>query len=121
MTVATADWIAPHKATSYRGVIRLLPNLEPSEAFPALLRELASQMLYGIKRRTFVTRILHQQETTAAAFVVCEALGLEAKTAFADFRLYHGDARLLAESLQVVHRAASAILGAIRPEGGGEV
>jgi len=121
MTIQYADWIAPHKASSYRGIIRLLPNLQPAEAFPALLRELAGQMLYGIARRTFVTRALHEQETKAAAFVVCEALQLEAKSDFADCRLYHGDARLLAESLHVVHRTASAILGAIRPEGGREV
>jgi hypothetical protein len=121
MTVSYADWIAPHKATSYRGTIRLLPDMQPAEGFPALLRELASQMLYCLKRRTFVTRALHEQETKAAAFVVCDALGLEAKASFADCRLYHGDARLLEESLHVVHRTASAILGAIRPEAGREV
>jgi hypothetical protein len=75
-----SDRIAPAKATSYRGVIRLVPGLDPGEVFPALLREVASQILYAIQRRTFVTRAIHQQETQAAAFVVCEALGLEAKT-----------------------------------------
>ena len=58
----------------------------------------------------------HQQETKAAAFVVCEALGLKAKTAFADCQLYHGDARLLTESLEVVHHTAAQVLGAISPE-----
>jgi hypothetical protein len=111
-----SDRIAPAKGTSYRGLIRLLPNMEPAEAFPVLLREVASQLLYGSERRTFVTRALHQQETKAAAFVVCEALGLESKTAFADCQLYYGDARLLTESLEVVHRTAAQILGAISPE-----
>ncbi len=110
--------IAPTKAISYRGVIRLLPGMEPAEAFPVLLREVASQMLYAIQRRTFVTRLIHQQETKAAAFVVCESLGLESKTDFADCQLYHGDARLLTESLEVVHRTAAQILGAISPEDG---
>src|SRR5579872_176464 len=116
MTIEHADWIAPAKGTSYRGMIRLLPNMEPAEAFPVLLREVASQLLYTIQRRTFVTRALHQQETKAAAFVVCEALGLETKTAFSDCQLYYGDSRMLAESLQVVHRTAAFILGAISPE-----
>jgi len=80
------------------------------------LRNVANQLLYAIQRRTFVTRLIHQQETKAAAFVVCEALGIDSKTAFADCQLYHGDARLLAESLQVVHRAAAVILGAINHE-----
>jgi hypothetical protein len=116
MTIAYADWIGPDKGNSYRGKIRLLPNMEPAEAFPVLLREVASQLLYTIKRRTFVTRALHQQETKAAAFVVCEALGIEAKAGFSDCQLYYGDSRLLAESLEVVHRAAAVILGAISPE-----
>ena len=109
------DRIAPAKGTSYRGVIRLYPGMEPAEVFPVLLHELASQMLYVIQRRTFVTRAIHQQETKAAAFVVCESLGLENKAAFADCQLYYGDARLLTESLEVVHRTAARILGAISP------
>jgi hypothetical protein len=111
-----SDRIAPAKATSYRGVIRLFPGMEPAEAFPVLLREVASQMLYVIQRRTFVTRLIHQQETKAVAFVVCDSLELENKAAFADCQLYYGDARLLTESLEVVHRTAAQILGAISPE-----
>jgi hypothetical protein len=44
--------------------------------------------------------------------------GLDSKIAFADCQLYYGDARLLTESLEVVHRTAAQILGAIRPEDG---
>jgi hypothetical protein len=116
MTIEFVEWIGEKKGNSYRGVIHLLPNMPPAEAFPVLLREVASQLLYTIKRRTFVTRALHQQEAKAAAFVVCEALELDSKTAFSDCQLYYGDARLLAESLAVVHRTAAVILGAISPE-----
>ena len=116
MTVEYADWIRPNKGSSYRRKIRLLPDMPPAEGLPVLVREVASQLLYTIRRRTFVARALHQQEATAAAFVVCEALGLESKTAFSDCQLYYGDSRLLAESLAVVHRTAAAILGAISPE-----
>jgi N-terminal domain of anti-restriction factor ArdC len=116
MTIEYADWVGPNKGNSYRGKIRLLPNLEPAEEFPVLLREVAGQLLYATRRRTFVTRALHQQETKAAAFVVSEALGLESKADFSDCQLYYGDSRLLAESLEVVHRAAAVILGAISPE-----
>jgi hypothetical protein len=116
MTIEFVEWIGEKKGNSYRGTIRLLPNMPPAEGFPVLLREVASQLLYTIKRRTFVTRALHEQETKAAAFVVCEALGLDNKTAFSDCQLYYGDSRLLAESLAVVHRTAALILGAISPE-----
>jgi hypothetical protein len=116
MTIEYADWLGSTKGTSYRGTIRLLPDMPPAEGFPVLLREVASQLLYTIKRRTFVTRALHQQETKAAAFVICEALGLADKAAFSDCQLYYGDSRMFAESLEVVHRTAAAILGAISPE-----
>jgi hypothetical protein len=116
MTIEFVEWIGEKKGSSYRGMIRLLPNMTPAESFPVLLREVASQLLFTIKRRTFVTRILHQQETKAAAFVVCEALGLDSKTAFSDCQLYYGDSRLLSESLAVVHRTAAVILGAVSPE-----
>lgn len=116
MTIEYVEWIGEKKGNSYRGMIRLLPNMPPAEGFPVLLREIASQLVYTIKRRTFVTRALHQQETKAAAFVVCEALGLDNKTAFSDCQLYYGDSRLLSESLAVVHRTAAIILGAISPE-----
>ncbi|HKW16860.1 MAG TPA: ArdC family protein [Terriglobales bacterium] len=116
LRIEYTEKIAPAKGTSYRGLIRLVPGMEPAEAFPVLLREVASQLLYETSRRTFVTRALHQQETQAAAFVVCEALGLDAKSAFADCQLYYGDARLLTESLEVVHRTAAQILGALSPK-----
>jgi N-terminal domain of anti-restriction factor ArdC len=116
MTIEFVEWIGEKKGNSYRGTIRLFPNMQPAEGFPVLLREVASQLLYSIKRRTFVTRALHKQETKAAAFVVCEALGLDSKAGFSDCQLYYGDSRLLAESLAVVHRTAALILGAMSPE-----
>ena len=116
MTIEYADWLGSKKATSYRGAIRLLSGMEPAETLPLLLHEVASQVLYSIARRTFVTRAIREQETKAVAFVVCEALGLENKDSFADCQLYYGDSRLLGESLEIVHRAASTILKAISPD-----
>jgi len=116
MKIEYSEKIAPAKAISYRGTIRLLPKLKPAEAFPALLREIANQMLFTTRRRTFVTRAIHQQEAKAVAYVVLEALGLESKADFRDSQLYYGDSHLLAESLQIVHRIAARILGAISPE-----
>src|SRR5205807_2437120 len=117
MTVEYSQAIGPNKGTSYRGRIRLLANMEPAEEFPVLLREVVSQILYSTPRPTFVTRAIHQQETQAAAFVVCEALALECKTEFSGCQLYYGDSRLLAESLQLVHKTAALVIHAIRPEG----
>jgi hypothetical protein len=49
--------------------------------------------------------------------VVCHALGLETGTGSSDYiQLYHGDANLLKESLEVVQRTSTVILGVISPK-----
>jgi len=52
--------------------------------------------------------------------VVCNAIGLETGTASSDYiQLYHRNAKLLQESLEVVQRTSAVILGAISPEAEG--
>ena len=107
-----SDKITPAKGTSYRGFIRLLPDMEAGETVAVLVRELAVQMLQETERRSFVTRDVLLREAKAVAFVVAHALGLE----FSDTpQLYQGNTSLLAESLEVVKRTAAVILGAISP------
>ena len=56
------------------------------------------------------------RETEAEAFVVCQSIGLQTGSASGDYiQLWNGDAKLLAESLEVVQRTAAVILGAISP------
>jgi hypothetical protein len=46
----------------------------------------------------------------------CKAVGLKAGTASADYiHLYHGNASLLAESLEVIQQTAAVILAALEP------
>src|SRR5205085_1965338 len=79
--------------------------------------ELAHEMLHKAERRTLITKTVKETEAEAVAFVVCSALGLEAGTGSADYiQLYHGDSKLLQESLEVVQRSASQILGALSPK-----
>jgi hypothetical protein len=50
------------------------------------------------------------------AFVVGKAVGLVTGSASADYiQLYHGNASLLAESLEVIQQTASVILAALEP------
>ena len=50
------------------------------------------------------------------AFVVGKAIGLVTGSASADYiHLYHGNASLLAESLEVIQQTASVILAALEP------
>lgn len=105
------------KGMSYGGAIKLQPGLEPAEEFSVLVHELAHEMLHKASRRTMTTKAVRETEAEAIAFVVCQSIGLETGSASSDYiRLYHGNARLLQESLEIVQRTAAVILGAISPE-----
>lgn len=111
-----SDKISPARGMSYGGMIRILPDMQPTETLSTLVHELAHEMLHRAERRTLTTKTVRETEAEAVAFVVCHALGLETGTGSADYiQLYHGDAKLLQESLEVVQRTASIILGTISP------
>src|SRR5438105_10438091 len=102
---------------SYGGAIRLLPDMSEAEQFSTLVHELAHEMLHKTERRTLITKTVRETEAEAIAFVVCQSIGLETGSASSDYiQLYHGNAKLLQESLEVVQRTAAVILGAIGPE-----
>jgi hypothetical protein len=59
---------------------------------------------------------VRETEAEAMAFVVGKGVGLVTGTASADYiQLYHGNASLLAESLEVIQQIASIILAALEP------
>jgi hypothetical protein len=73
-------------------------------------------MLEHAKRRTTTTKVVRETEAESIAFVVGKAVGLNTGTASADYiHLYHGNASLLAESLEVIQQTASVILAALEP------
>jgi antirestriction protein ArdC len=112
-----SDKIAPARGMSYGGLIRLLPDMQPAETLSVHIHELAHEMLHRAERRTLTTKTVRETEAEAVAFVVCHALGLDTGNGSCDYiQLYHGDAQLLAESLEVVQRTAAIILGAISPK-----
>lgn len=112
-----SDRIAPAKGTSSGGAITLLKGMEPAEEFATLVHEIGHEMLHWGDRRTLTTKRVRETEAEAVAFVVCRSIGLETGSASADYiQLYHGDAKLLQESLEAVQRTAAVILGAISPE-----
>jgi hypothetical protein len=111
-----SDRIYPARGISYGGLIRLLPDMRPTETLSVLIHELAHEMLHQAERRTLISKTVRETEAEAVAFVVCDALGLETGSGSSDYiQLYHGDAKLLRESLEVVQRAVSIILGALSP------
>jgi len=109
-----SDNIAPARGLSYGGLIRLLPNMTPTEEFSTVVHELAHEMIHKAERRTVITKTVKETEAESVAFVVSKAIGLETGSASADYiQLYHGNAALLQESLEVVQRTAAVILQAI--------
>lgn len=109
--------IAPALGMSYGGKIALLPGQEPAEEFSTLVHELAHEMLHKAERRIATTKTVRETEAEAIAFVVSQTIGLDAGRASADYiHLYHGNAALLTESLEVIQKTSALILSAIETE-----
>jgi hypothetical protein len=106
--------IAPALGVSYGGKIALLPGQSSAEEFSTLVHELAHEMLHKADRRTATTKTVRETEAEAIAFVVGKAVGLETGSASADYiHLYHGNAALLTESLEVIQKTSAVILSAL--------
>jgi hypothetical protein len=108
--------IAPALGMSYGGHIAILPGQSKAETFATLVHETAHELLHKSERRTATTKTVRETEAEAVAFVVGKAVGLVTGTASADYiMLYHGNASLLAESLEVIQQTANIILTALEP------
>ena len=109
--------IAPALGVSYGGKIALLPGQSKAQEFTTLVHETAHELLHKTERRTMTTATVRETEAEAVAFIVGQAIGLEMGNSSSDYiQLYHGNAALLAESLEVIQRTSAIILGAIRRE-----
>jgi antirestriction protein ArdC len=109
--------IAPAMGMSYGGKIVLLPGQSKAEEFSCLVHELSHELIHKSDRRTATTKTTRETEAEAIAFVVSKAVGLETGTASSDYiQLYHGNASLLAESLEVIQKASAVILAALEPK-----
>jgi hypothetical protein len=109
--------IAPALGVSYGGKIALLPGQSKAEEFTTLVHETAHELLHKAERRTFTIATVRETEAESVAFIVGQAVGLEMGSASSDYiQLYHGNASMLAESLEVIQRTASIILRALRVE-----
>ncbi len=107
--------IAPALGMSYGGRIAILPGQSEAEEFSTLVHELAHEMLHKAERRTATTKTVRETEAEAIAFVIGKAVGLDTGTASADYiQLYHGNASLLAESLEVIQQTSAVILAALQ-------
>ena len=71
-------------------------------------------MLHKAERRTATTKVVRETEAEAIAFVVGKTIGLDTGRSSADYiHLYHGNAALLTESLEVIQKTTAVILSAL--------
>jgi hypothetical protein len=109
--------IAPALGVSSSGRIRLVPGLTPAEEFSVLAHELAHEMLHHGPDRATLPTVVRETQAEAVAFVVSRGIGLETRTAAADYiALYNGDLKTLAASLATIQETSSRILGDLLPE-----
>jgi hypothetical protein len=114
--LAYSDDLKGALGMSYGGRIAILSGQTKAEEFSTLVHETAHELLHKAERRTATTKTVRETEAEAVAFVVGKAVGLVTGSASADYiHLYHGNASLLAESLEVIQQTASVILAALEP------
>lgn len=115
IVVRYAPWLAGANGRSYGGHIQLLAEMTVAQQFTVLTHELAHEMLHWGGRRLTIPRRVCETEAKAVAFVVCDAVGLNAGTqASAYMKLVEGDAAIQPESLDFVEQTAAEILAAIK-------
>jgi hypothetical protein len=93
--------------------ITLLPGQSAVEEFNSLALEVAHSLLHFTESRTETTKTVRETEAEAVAFVVCGAIGLEAKSSVDYIQLYSGNNETLASSLESIQRTSAEILAAI--------
>jgi hypothetical protein len=114
ITLEFKESIAPALGMCYGDRIVLLPGQSPAEEFSTLVHELAHSFLHRAERRINTTKTVRETEAEAIAFVVGTTIGLNTGDASASYiQLYHGNAALLAESLEVIQKTSAVILAAL--------
>ncbi len=94
------------------GAIVLAEELSGPERFSVLVHELAHEMLHRVEARP--SKTVRELEAEAVAHAVSDAIGLDSVRASADYiRLYSGDRKVLAASLDRIQRTACEIITGI--------
>jgi len=114
ITLEFKESIAPALGMRYGDRIVLLPGQSPAQEFSTLVHELGHAFLHRAERRISTTKTVRETEAEAIAFVEGTAIGLNSGRNSADYiGLYHGNAALLTESLEVIQKTSAVILAAL--------
>ena len=110
-----SDSIYPAQGQCTAEKITLLPGQSAAEEFNSLAHEVAHSLLHFTERRGETTKRVRETEAEAVAFVICEAIGLQAQNSVDYIHLYSGDKETLISSLECIQRTSAQILAAIAP------
>ena len=96
------------------GKISVRAGLSNAKSMLVLLHEYAHEILHKGSRRKETTKTIRETEAEAAAFVVAQAIGLDAKEHASDYiQLYNGDTETLQESMEFIQQTATKIIEAL--------
>ena len=110
-----SERIAPARGITAGRQIVLLPGLPAGEEFSTLVHEAAALHLHVGREQP--SKTVRETEAEAVAFVVSEAIGLQARNSAADYiQIWNGDKKTLTASLERIQRTAAAIITAIGPD-----
>lgn len=95
------------------GRISIRPGLEPAHEFAVIVHELAHELLHRGENRP-QSKTVRETEAEAVAFVVSQAIGLDASSAARDYiQIYDGKTETLAQSLDRIQHVAAEIIAAL--------
>lgn len=118
ITLVYEDSLGGAEGMSSGGTIKVRSGLPAAEEFSVLVHELAHEVLHHGEGAQRGTKTVRETEAEAVAFVVTHAVGLHNGTASADYiRLYDGDTKTLAASLDRIQKTAAAVIGAVVGDG----
>jgi len=118
IAVEYADNLGGADGASSGGRIQMKAGLTPAEECATLAHELGHELLHHDGNDSRPGRTVRETEAEAVAYVVSEAVGLEARTASADYiQLYQGSKATLAASLERIRKTARAIVQGLEQAG----
>jgi antirestriction protein ArdC len=108
------DDLGGAEGVSTGGTISVLSGLSDAKSVLVLLHECAHERLHKGDRRKETTKTIRETEAEAVAFVVAQAIGLDAQHHASDYiQLYNGDAETLQESMEFIQQTATQIIEAL--------
>lgn len=116
ITLTFADNLHGALGQSAGGRIIILSGMTPAETYAALAHELGHEILHR-DAAADVPRRVRELEAEAVAYVVCQAAGLDSRSASSDYVLLHqGDRQLLMASLECIRQTATTIINGLEEQ-----